>query len=233
LKIRAVLFDMGGTLITFDGVHPGEVFQRILISLGISSSLDEIKRAFLNAEKEAKELDLLSLIGKMKREEYWLKWDSLVLKHLSIPEGKELAKVVQSKWSDHVNCTSYPEAKMVLSKLKQKKLALGLISNAYEEEINRVLEEANLEKRTFDIIVGVDTVQNMKPHPDIFNYALEKLKVRPEETWFIGDNIEADYEGAEKVGTRAFLIKRKEAEGMKEIGLRTITNLKDIFRHIE
>ena len=224
---------MGYTLIKLDVVHPGEVLQRVLISLGISRSLDDIKKAFLNAEKEAKELNLLSLFGKMECEEYWYRWDSLVLKHLRITGNDELAKDVHSMWSDHVDYTPYPEVKMVLSKLKQKRLALGLISNAYEEEINLTLRKANLEKEIFDIIVGVDTVKKMKPHPDVFKYALRKLKVRPEETLFVGDNIRADYEGAEKVGIRAFLIKRKEAEGKKESGLRTITNLKEIFRHIE
>jgi putative hydrolase of the HAD superfamily len=223
---------MGGTLNEVDVVHPGEVFQRILNSLGISMSLGEIKTAFLNAEKEARELNLLSLFGKIQREEYWRKWDSLVLKHLSIAESGELAETVQSKWFDYLDFTLYPEVKMVLSKLKQKKLALGLISNAYEEEINFVLEEASLKKRTFDIIVGVDTVQNMKPHPDVFRYALRKLKVRPEETLFIGDSFEADYEGAERVGMTAILIQRTEANTEKTKGLRTITNLEEVFRYL-
>jgi len=221
---------MGGTLIKSDVVHPGEVFQRILTSLGISVSLREIKTAFLNAEKEAKELNLLSLFGKIQREEYWHKWDSLVLKHLSIAEDEELAKVVQSKWFDHVDFTLYPEVKMVLSKLKQMKLALGLISNAYEEEIILVLEEASLEKRTFDIIVGVDTAQNMKPHPDVFKYALSKLKVRPEEAIFVGDNVEADCKGAENAGLHSLLIDRKENEELGD--LKTITDLKEILSRI-
>ncbi len=229
LTIRAVLFDMGDTLVKVDVVHPGEIFQRILTSLGISISLREIKTAFLNAEKEAKELNLLSLFGKIQREEYWHKWDSLVLKHLSIAEGRELAKTVQSKWFDHVGFTLYPEVKMVLSKLKQKKLALGLISNGYKEEINLVLEEANLEKRTFDIIVGVDTVQNMKPHPDVFKYAIKELDVKPEEAIFVGDDVEADYKGAKNAGLHALLLDRT---GKKQSDLRTIKNLKEILLNL-
>jgi 2-haloalkanoic acid dehalogenase type II len=221
---------MGGTLIKVDVEHPGEVFQRILISLGISSSLDEIKTAFLNAEKEAKDLNLLSSWGKMNCEEYWNQWDALVLKHLGIAENMELGRLVQSKWFDFVNFTLHPEVRVVLMELRQRGLKLGLISNGYEEEIHLVLEKGNLEKSTFDVIVGVDTVQCMKPHPDIFKYALRKLNVRAEEAMFVGDEIEADYKGAKNVGMSALLIDRTEKQ--KQGDLKTIRNLKEILSQI-
>jgi len=224
---------MGNTLVKYDLGSPEEVLNRVLASMGIIRSVDEIEKAFLTAETEAKELNLLSLFGKIKCEEFWIRWDSLVLKHLRITGNEELAEAVQSKWFDHVDCTLFPEVKEVLLELKQKELKLGLISAAYEAEIALILGKSNLDKKRFDIIVGVDTIKKAKPHPDVFKYALRKLKVKPEETLFVGDNIRADYEGAEKVGIRAFLIKRKDAEGKKESGLRTITNLKEIFRHIE
>jgi beta-phosphoglucomutase-like phosphatase (HAD superfamily) len=73
LTTKAVLFDMGNTLIKFDVGSPEEVFHKVLASMGIIRSVDEIKRAFLNAEEEAKNLNLLSLFGKIQREEYWYK----------------------------------------------------------------------------------------------------------------------------------------------------------------
>ncbi len=217
---------MGGTLVEFDVVHPGEVFQRILISLGIPKSLDEMKKAFLNAEKEAENNDLLASMGKIRREEYWHQWDSLVLKHLGIAENVELAKIVQSKWFDFVDSTLYPEVKDVLMKLQQRGLKLGLISTAYEEEIHLNLEKVNLEKATFDIIVGVDTIKKVKPNPEIFRYAINKLDVKPEETIFVGDNVELDYKGAENAGIHALLLDRT---GKKQSDLRTIKNLKEIL----
>ncbi len=231
MTIKAVLFDVGDTLNKVDVTHPGEIFQRILISLGISKSLDEIKIAFSNAEKEAEDINLLTSFGKIKREEYWHKWDSLVLKHLGIAENVELAKTVQSKWFDFVDFTLYPEVKDVLMELQQRGLKLGLISTAYEEEIHFILERAGLEKTTFNTIVGVDTAQNMKPHPDVFRYALKRLKVRPEEAIFVGDDVEADYKGAENAGIHALLIDRTEKQ--KQSGLRTIKNLKEILSQID
>ena len=105
---------MGGTLIEPDVMHQGEVFQRILNSLGILKSLDEVKRACSNAEKEAEDTNLTSLFGKIQQEEFWRKWDALVLKHLGIAENEELAEIVQSKWFDFMDFTLYPGSKAVL-----------------------------------------------------------------------------------------------------------------------
>ncbi len=229
MAIKAVLFDLGGTLIKYDVVHAGEIFQRILISLGISRSLAETEIAFLNAEKEAKDTDLPSSFGKIKCEEYWHQWDSLVLKHLGIAENVELARIVQSKWFDFVNFKLYPEVEDVLLELQQRGLKLGLISTAYEEEIYFILEEVDLEKASFDIIVGVDTVEKVKPDRDIFRYAISKLNVRPEEAIFVGDHVEADYNGAENAGLHALLIDRTEKH---QSDLKTIMNLTEILSQI-
>jgi putative hydrolase of the HAD superfamily len=228
LTIKAVLFDLGDTLLDFDFEHPAEIFQIILVSLGISRSLDEIKTVWSKAEKET---NLPSLFGKLPSKEWGEKWNSLVLKHLGIKERAELQKTLHSKWNDSMSFTIYPETRDVLKELQQRGLKLGLISNGYEEDIHFFLERAGLEKTTFDTIVGVDTVQCNKPHPDIFKYALRKLKVRPEESLFVGDKIEADCKGAKNVGMHALLIDRKEKQ--RQGDLKTIRNLKEILAHID
>jgi putative hydrolase of the HAD superfamily len=228
LTIKAVLFDIGNTLVKYDYGLPEEVFQRVLFSLGISRSLDDMKKAFRKAEKEAEDTNLPSSSGKIKCEEFWYQWDSIVLKYLQMEESEELPKIIHSKWMDFVDCTLYPEVREVLLELKGRGLKVGLISNSYEE-IDLVLEKADLEKATFDIIVGVDTIEEVKPNPDIFKHAISKLDVKPEETMFVGDNVEADYNGAENVGIHALLINRTEKQ---QSDLRTIKNLKEILSQI-
>jgi beta-phosphoglucomutase-like phosphatase (HAD superfamily) len=66
LTTKAVLFDLGGTLLDFDIEHPADIFQIILASLGISKSLDEIKTVWSKAEKDT---NLPSLFGKLPPEE--------------------------------------------------------------------------------------------------------------------------------------------------------------------
>jgi 2-haloalkanoic acid dehalogenase type II len=222
---------MGFTLITPNFSHPGEVFHRILTSLDLCKSLDDVKTAFQNAENEARALNLFSSFGKMNREAYWLTWDILVLKHLGIEENAELARIVQTQWEQFVDNALYPETREVLTALKTQGLKIGLISNVYEEEINRCMQQAGLEIAAFDVVVGVDTVGEMKPHPDIFKYALRKLNVQPEETLFVGDDLDADYKGAENVGMHALLINRTERKVLRD--LTTITDLREILSRID
>lgn len=230
LTIKAVLFDMGNTLVKYDYGSPEEVFQKILLTLGVSRSLDDIQKAFVNTEKEAENIKLFSSFGKIKCEDYWHQWNSIVLKHLKIAGNQEIARVVHPKWFDYVDGTLYPEVKEVLSELKKRRLRIGLISNGYEEEIDFVLKEANLEEGIFDIIVGVDTVKKVKPSLGIFKYALNSLNVEPEETLFVGDNVEVDYKGAEKAGMYALLVDRTEKQ---QEGLKTIKSLKEILIQID
>jgi putative hydrolase of the HAD superfamily len=227
LAIRAVLFDMGSTLVKLDFLHPGEVYQKVLASLGFYKSLDDVKKAFGNAENEWNELDMFSSFGRIDSEEYWLKWVATVLKYLGMAENEDLVETVHSRWNDFVTCTLYPEVRDVLSHLRRGGLKIGLISNGYEEDINSVLEKVGLENAAFDVIVGVDAIGKMKPHPDIFKYAISKLGVKPEEAVFIGDDVEVDYKGAENASIHAFLVDRTEKE--KQSGLKTIRNLEEIL----
>jgi putative hydrolase of the HAD superfamily len=229
VKTKAVLFDMGNTLIEYNFDSSEEVFVRILFSLGISKSLDDLRKAFLRAKNQAKDDGLLSSFGKIECKEYWNLWDSLVLKHLGIAEHEELGKIVQSTWFDFMGCTAYPEVREVLFELKRRELKVGLISNGYESEIAYVVEKAGLEKAIFSIIVGVDTIKKAKPDPDIFTCACSRLGVKPEETIFVGDNVDLDYRGAENSGVHALLIDRSEK---RHGDLRVIRSLKQIFSQI-
>jgi FMN phosphatase YigB (HAD superfamily) len=49
-----------------------------------------------------------------------------------------------------------------------------------------------------------------KPHPAIFQSALEQLGVTAEEAAMVGDSPEDDVEGAKALGMRAFLIDRDD-----------------------
>jgi putative hydrolase of the HAD superfamily len=110
---------------------------------------------------------------------------------------------------------------------------VGLVSNAYEEDIDPILCKAGLEKRFFDVVVGVNTIKKAKPQPDIFRYALTKLDAKPEETIFVGDHIDNDYRGARAVGIRALLIERESRSKDDTSNFERIKSLQEIFKFIE
>jgi putative hydrolase of the HAD superfamily len=126
----------------------------------------------------------------------------------------------------------YPDTEEALRRLKQMGLKLGLISTAYEEDITAIFERANLEKSFFNIIVGANTIKKEKPHPDVFKYALRKLKVKPEQALFVGDHVDNDYKGAAAVGIHALLIQRENRSPDNIPDLNRVNSLEEIYKFI-
>jgi putative hydrolase of the HAD superfamily len=94
-----------------------------------------------------------------------------------------------------------------LKQLRSMDLKIGIVTNGLESDYREVLQKVDL-LDSFAVLVGVDTVGKMKPHKEIFLYALNKLKVSPSETLFVGDRLKEDYEGSRRAGLRPLLIDR-------------------------
>lgn len=231
LKTEAVLFDLGNTLVR---MWVSEfVYHEVLGSLGISRSIEKIKQALARTEEEFKDRGYRLLFGKVSYGKYWNRWDSIVLKHLQIIADQKLVTEIQTRWFNYADCEAYPDVKPILAELKTRGFKTGMISTAYEEDITAISKKAGLPKDLFNVIIGANTIKKEKPHPDVFKYALRKLNVKPEETLFVGDSIDADYRGAETVGIRAVLIQRTGNAASNTYGLKTISELKEIFNYID
>jgi HAD superfamily hydrolase (TIGR01549 family) len=231
LKTKAVLFDLGNTLVRM--WVPEFVYHGVLGSLGISRSIERIKQALARTEEEFRDRKYRLLYGKISYRKYWNEWDSTVLKHLQIIADRKLVTEIQTRWFDYADCKVYPDVKPILTELRTRGLKTGMISTAYEEDITAISKKAGLPKDLFSVIIGANTIKKEKPHPDVFKYALRKLNVEPEGALFVGDSVDADYRGAEKVRMRAILIQRTENVTCNTQGLITINELKEIFNYIE
>jgi putative hydrolase of the HAD superfamily len=99
-------------------------------------------------------------------------------------------------------------AKNALEKLHQK-YRLGIVSNfAIPECVDKLLKKHGLDE-LFDVVVVSGAVNKRKPSPEIFEKALEKLRVSAENTVFVGDTVDADIEGAKSAGMKAIFIERR------------------------
>ena len=231
MKIRAVLFDLGITLVRT--WIPEVTFRSVLSSFGIDRRTEAIRKAIEKTEEDFRESNYRSRYGEVAYAEYWERWDARVLKHLRISQDEISAKEIAARWFDHADCSAYPETTSILNRLKQMEIKVGLISNAYEEDIDAILDKAGLEKKLFDIIVGVNTIKKEKPHPDVFHHALRRLNVEPGETLFVGDHVDNDYRGARAVGIHALLIEREDRSTTDSSDLERIRSLEDVFKFIE
>jgi putative hydrolase of the HAD superfamily len=94
----------------------------------------------------------------------------------------------------------FPNTHQILSQLKQK-YQLHIITNGFKEVQHTKLEKSNL-IQYFDVVVCSEESGKKKPHKDVFNLALTNAKTLPKESLMVGDNLEADIIGANKVGMK-------------------------------
>jgi len=232
LKIKAVLFDVGNTLVYS---HPEITFQRILVEHGIAKPLEKVTDAIIrgNAEFDIEKHEGLSA------HEFYTQWNIIQLKHLGLKgsKAKKLAATIDSQWWKFAEFHVYPDVERTLHRLKQMGLKLGIITGGFEEDIEAIMPKTGLD-HLFDVKVGVNTTGKRKPHPKAFKHALKQLGTRPSEAIFVGDNLKADYEGAEKAGMTPVLIRRKGSSTQRLFTdvclrlpseIRTIQRLDEIF----
>lgn len=96
--------------------------------------------------------------------------------------------------------TSYDAVVETLEELHNLGIKMAIVSTKSRESLARGLKVLCAEQY-FDVIVGLDDVEHVKPHPEPVLLALEKLGVGKEEAIMIGDNSH-DIEGGQNAGVR-------------------------------
>ncbi len=221
MKMEAVLFDLGGTLITTSPVS--EVMLRILRIDGVERSLEEIEQARKAAEKYI-DTETLPILG----DEFWVQSNTQVLRHLGIRDASSLAEKMTKLWWQHADVKLFPDAEETLKALKQRGLKIGLITNGLESDVREILPRIGL-AGFFDVETTSDKVGKMKPKREVFVYALERLGVSPDKALFVGDMIEHDYKGAKECGLKALLVDRENIAGEN---VEKISSLKELLKQI-
>ncbi len=112
-----------------------------------------------------------------------------------------------------------PGAAPLLWALRQRGLRVGLLSNTqfrsknHLEDLQRDGLTELLDAKVFSVDFG-----KRKPDPEIFRLALKELRTDPEETVYVGDNIECDVEGARAVGMWTILVRTRDNVSVTDPG---------------
>lgn len=96
--------------------------------------------------------------------------------------------------------TSYDAVVETLEELHKLGVKMAIVSTKSRESLARGLKVLCAEQ-FFDVIVGLDDVEHVKPHPEPVLLALQKLGIEKEEAIMIGDNSH-DIEGGQNAGVR-------------------------------
>ena len=222
-KFKAALFDLGGTLIK--AVEVPEIYRRILEEYGVSACSEDIAKAHKEGEHEFNVETMVEL-----KEGFWVKFNSRVLEKLGINENREfLAKKIDELWWNYAELQAYSDVSKTLSQLKSKRIKTGIVTNAFEKDYQQIMQKLAWTDY-FDIVIGIDACNKAKPDKAIFICAVNRLRVSPEETIFVGDSLKHDYEGAKRAGLKPLIINR---EGKALTGVETIGSLIELLNYFE
>jgi putative hydrolase of the HAD superfamily len=221
-KFKAVLFDLGGTLIRT--VEIQEIYRRVLEAYDVQASSEEIAKAHKENEKEFDVEDMIKW-----KENFWVKWNARVLERLGINENREfLARKIDELWWNYAELEIYSDVSKTLNQLKNKGVKTGIVTNVFEKDYQQILQKLAW-TNCFDVVVGIDVCNRAKPDKAIFLYAVNKLCLNPEETIFVGDSVKHDYEGAKNAGFKPLLISR---EGKAPADVETIRILTELLHYV-
>jgi HAD superfamily hydrolase (TIGR01549 family) len=213
LRIRAVFFDLGGTLLV---MRRDRIFQRVLMEERREMDLEKIHSAYLSAEPQWLSFYGSKVLTPDQTVEAYQELDQKVFSTLfpdeSNVEAMRVSRLVRERWPElesEIPLVLYPDAEPTLARLRADGFSMGLISNA-PADTGRVVEALGISKY-LDTVVISGVVGYTKPHPEIFRIALRDAEVTPGEAVHVGDLYEADVVGAQNAGIEGILIDRDDS----------------------
>ena len=208
---EAIIFDLGSTLIYFDGVW-AEVIPRAVKALYrslVDSGLELDEEKFLvefNRRMEAyyqdRESDFIEYTTQYVLRDLLQEWG------ISAPENI-LKSAVESMYRFTERYWKIDESTHeVLVRLKQREYRLGLISNSGDDSnVHRLVDKANV-RSYFDMILTSAGEGIRKPNPRIFQMMLEYWGLCANQVAMVGDTLGADILGARNAGIFSIWITR-------------------------
>lgn len=208
--IRAVFFDLGGTLLV---MRRDRIMQRVLRDEGHEVDLKRIHASYMVMEAAWLEKHSARFAAGGDSTEAYRALDAMVIDSLSIvkrpAETARISALVRRRWDElgrAIPPELYPDVEPVLGKLVSLGFRLGLVSNA-PPETAKTVEELGLKRYIRHIIIS-GVVGYTKPNPEIFRIALSEASVSPRETVHVGDVYASDIVGARNAGITGVLLDR-------------------------
>jgi len=209
--VKAIFFDWFNTLALYDPPRE-ELHSQACREFGIELSPEAVMRGFLTADRYFWEENAKSPVQKRSPEEQaevYYRYQDILLTEAGAKVDKELLLKIMGRAHQlfkGVSFVLFDDVLSTLKTLKERKLILGVLTNATKEMIS-IHRKLGLEPY-LDFVVTSEEVGSDKPHPPIFLKALERAGVNASEAVHVGDQYSLDIVGARGVGISPILIDR-------------------------
>lgn len=190
--IQHVFFDLDHTLWDFEK-NSALTFRKILDDYAVDINFD----AFIDTYKPIN-AHYWKLYREEKVSKEKLRYDRLneTFKKLDYLASDKLINELSHKYIEHLPSFNYlfKGAIELLDYLKEK-YELHIITNGFEEVQTLKMERSGI-LSYFNQIITSESVGVKKPNPKVFKYALDMANATSGNSLMIGDNLEADIQGA-------------------------------------
>ncbi len=210
-SFEAIFFDLGDTLLYFDGDWPDVFFQaRQVLLQSLQQAGIDLKPEFvedfyqrMSAYYRERDTEFIEytvknvLVNILEERGYQAIPDSILTQALA-----DMHQITQAHWIPE------NDALTTLAKLQGCGYRLALISNASDDPNTQVLVDKLGARAYFEVIISSAAMGIRKPNPKIFRDALERMNLPAEKVAMVGDTLGADILGARNAGIFSIWIKR-------------------------
>ncbi|MGN1188710.1 MAG: HAD family hydrolase [Lachnospiraceae bacterium] len=202
-KPKMILFDYGQTLVNearFDGVRGTEEVLKYavenkhrLTASQVQAEAEKINKELGRFDPERRHLFQVEVPNHM--------FTAYLYESLGIKLSLTASQIDRVFWDAAAPGIPTDGIEEFLEYLYHSGIRTGVISNityagkVVEDRINGLLPHNH-----FEFIIATSEYMYRKPNKRIFELALEKAELKPEEVWYIGDNYECDIVGAGNAG---------------------------------
>jgi len=221
--IKAVVFDLYGTLLTGDIYtyveNKDEGLSRILREAGHDVYYQEVWAArqlvmFVDYPRGRADTP----------QEYYAR----VLERLEIPADTKLAKKLARKAAELERVRLFEDVVPTVKALKARGIKTAILTTIPSWRFKHILE-ANQVK--IDFICTAKEAEAVKPNPKIYQTVLKTLQVKPNEALMVGDDPKTDVIPPKRLGMKAVMLCRGEKKKVEEAD-HTIASLTELLNII-
>jgi len=173
MGVKAVIFDLDGTLVSFNLDYRavrGEV-REYLLRVGIPASVLSVNE---------------SIFEMLKKTEIFVRNSGKSAEVMQEIRNEVLAIAEKYELEAARDTSLLPGAGETLTALKRMGLKIGLFTLSGDKAVNHILQRFKLGE-FFGVTVPRNKVDYVKPNPEHLEMALKVLGVAPEETVVVGD----------------------------------------------
>jgi len=215
MKIRAVIFDLDGTLIFlhFRYTESRKVIIETINKMGLDGSKislgDTAQIIIEKIEKEIKGRSMDLQISEIKKK-IWSIINNFEIESIEI---SELAK----------------DTKSLLNFLSKEDIKLGIVTNNGSKGTRLTLRKHGIEDY-FDVIITRDDVDKLKPYGEGLKLALKMLEVQSNDAVYIGDSFN-DVLASKDAGVHSILINKSHSmdKNLEKSPDRIINSLSEVI----